>query len=250
MEHSLIIKNLTVAVGNKEVVKDVNLEIRAGEIHALMGPNGSGKSSLAYAVAGHPEYKVTGGKILLGGTDLLLLPPEERARAGLFLSFQEPPEVGGVSMNIFFKTIAAEKQEAEITNQEALISRLGLQNSFLQRFLNEGFSGGEKKKSEILQFLARSPKFAIFDEIDSGLDVDSLQAVANIIKNAAAEGAGVLLISHAPRLFSRIVPHKIHVLMGGRVAVSGGPDIVASIERSGYGIYSSSSNLAEIASVA
>lgn len=258
MGNSLTIKNLSVAAGDKKVVNDVNLEIRAGEIHALMGPNGSGKSSLAYAIAGHPEYKVTGGKILLGDINLLQLPPEERAKAGLFLSFQEPPEVGGVSMSIFLKTIAG--KESSIKNQvlrnfatendisSSVLSKLGLQDAFLQRFLNEGFSGGEKKKSEILQFLARKPRFAIFDEIDSGLDVDSLQVIADTIKRSADKGTGVLLISHAPRLFSRIIPNMVHVLMDGQIAVSGGMEVIAYLENSGYAVYSSIDNPAGVAS--
>src|SRR3989338_8867505 len=242
MEYSLSVKNLTVTVEDKEVVKDVNLEIRPGEIHALMGPNGSGKSSLAYAIAGHPEYKVTNGKISLGDIDLLTLAPEERAKAGLFLSFQEPPEVGGVSMRVFLNVIK--------TGIGSLEMALGISDSFLDRFLNDGFSGGEKKKSEILQFLARKPKFAIFDEIDSGLDLDSLQVVADIIQSAAVGGTGVLLISHAPRMFSRIVPHRIHVLINGIIAASGGAEIISSLEKSGYDVFYHVGKFPEIVSVA
>lgn len=240
MENLLTIKNITVAVGDKKVVNNVNLEIRVGEIHALMGPNGSGKSSLACAIAGHPEYKVTNGKILLGDTDLLSLPPEDRAKAGLFLSFQEPPEVGGVSMNVFLKTIAVDK-ELGIRNYElwknqsqAVLSKLGLQELFLQRFLNEGFSGGEKKKSEILQFLARKPKFAIFDEIDSGLDLDSLRSVGEIITKAVKDGAGILLITHSPKIFDYIRPNRIHFLLAGSIAASGGMESIHKLQEEGY----------------
>ena len=249
MEYSLSVKNLTVTVEDKEVVKDVNLEIRPGEIHALMGPNGSGKSSLVYAIAGHTEYKVTNGKISLGDIDLLTLAPEERAKAGLFLSFQEPPEVGGVSMRVFLNVIKTGIGSL-YTGIRSLEMVLGISDSFLDRFLNDGFSGGEKKKSEILQFLARKPKFAIFDEIDSGLDLDSLQVVADIIQSAAVGGTGVLLISHAPRMFSRIVPQRIHVLINGTIAASGGAEIISSLEKSGYDVFYRVGKFPEIVSVA
>lgn len=249
MDNSLSIKNLTVAVGATEVVRGFSLTIQPGEIHALMGPNGSGKSSLASAIMGHPEYRVVGGSLRLCDEDLLSLPIEERARRGFFLSFQEPPEVGGVGLGLFLKTIAV-KVGGVTSDSEIPIRDLGLDDKFLTRFLNDGFSGGEKKKSELLQFLSRRPKFAIFDEIDSGIDIDSLRVVADTIKNAATAGTGVLLISHSPRLFSQIIPHRVHVLVEGGVAASGGPEIIASLEASGYGIFSRVGRAAEPVSVA
>lgn len=245
MDDNLSIRNLIVTVGSKTVVRDFSLAVHPGEVHALMGPNGSGKSSLACAIMGHPEYRVTNGSVRLGGEDLLLLPVEERARRGLFLSFQEPPEVGGVSLGTFLKTIAGQHDASDDTDVRGA---LGVDDKFFLRFLNEGFSGGEKKKSELLQFLSRRPKFAIFDEIDSGIDIDSLRVVANTIKNAAAAGTGVLLISHSPRLFSQIIPYQVHVLVEGSVAATGGPEIIHSLENSGYGIFSRVGRAAEPAS--
>jgi len=224
------------------VVENVSLHVRSGEIHALMGPNGSGKSSLAYAIAGHPEYAVVNGSIRLGEKDLLPLKPEERAEAGLFLSFQEPPEIGGVSMRTFLKVITPPSKRLEVephndAGSTSIVAKLGLQATFLSRFLNEGFSGGEKKKSELLQFLARKPKIAIFDEIDSGLDVDSVAAVAQILKDAATEGTGMLIISHTPRLFERLSPTRVHVLLAGRIVASGDNGMLKMVEAQGYSAF-------------
>jgi len=236
----LAIDNLVVRVNDKEVVRDLSLTIRPGEMHALMGPNGSGKSSLAHAIAGHPEYRVVSGSMRLGEMDLSPLKPEERAEAGIFLSFQEPPEVGGVSMRTFLRTISQEVEPQDCEGLTPIVAKLGLQQTFLSRFLNEGFSGGEKKKSELLQFLARKPKFAIFDEIDSGLDVDSLQSAARIIGEARDGGAGFLVITHAPRLFSYLNPDYVHVLIQGKRVVLGGREVVDMLEKSGYGAFAGS----------
>ncbi|HLC99973.1 MAG TPA: Fe-S cluster assembly ATPase SufC [Patescibacteria group bacterium] len=244
MDNALSINNIFVVVGGKEVLKNFSLTIRPGEIHALMGPNGSGKSSLACAVMGYSEYHVTNGSVSLCGENLLSLAVEERAKRGLFLSFQEPPEVGGIGLGSFLKIIAGQHDE---TDHDAVRKSLGIDQKFLLRFLNEGFSGGEKKKSEILQFLSRRPRFAIFDEIDSGLDLDSLRTTADIIQNAADGGMGVLLISHSPRLFLQIIPHRVHVLVEGRVAATGGPEIIQSLENSGYGVFSRIGRVAESA---
>lgn len=227
------IKNLAVCVGDKEVVKDFSLEIESEEIHALMGPNGSGKSSLAYAIAGHPEYHITHGSVMLEDTNLLALSPEKRAEAGLFLSFQEPPEVGGVSMSTFLHMIASASQDAE-KDFKRILPEIGLHDHFLQRFLNEGFSGGEKKKSELLQLTVRKPKIAICDEIDSGLDLDALKSVAKILRSAAERGAALLLISHSPRLFELLPPDFVHVLLKGKLVVSGGKEILKKLESGGY----------------
>ena len=231
----LSVENLRVRVGGKEVLSGVSLDIRAGEIHFLMGPNGSGKSSLAYAIAGHPEYQVTTGSITLGGQHILTLKPEERASRGLFLSFQEPPEVGGVSMSIFLKSIATGETPHVVGERvAAFLPRIGLQEQFMSRLLNEGFSGGEKKKSELLQMIARKPKIAILDEIDSGLDVDALKSVAQIISDSRKSGTGFLIITHAPRLISYLEPDQMHILIGGRCVASGGKEILAPLEERGY----------------
>lgn len=230
---TLTLQNVSVRVGDLEIINNVSINIRSGEVHAFMGPNGSGKSSLAYAIAGHPDYRVTEGKILFGDTDICVLPPEERAKLGLFLSFQEPPEVGGVSMNTFLKMIGMREEPQEILHQ------LNLQDLFLLRFLNEGFSGGEKKKSELLQFLARNPRLAIFDEIDSGLDVDSLGVVAKLLSERQRSGTAMLVISHSPRLFGRLKPNRVYVLNSGRIVSAGGPELLPLIEEMGYGVFSS-----------
>lgn len=232
--NNLVIKNLAVVVEGREVVKDFSIEIKPGEIHALLGPNGSGKSSVAYALAGHPTYEVKQGSAVLGGENLLSLPPEERARKGLFLSFQEPPEVGGVGLSTFLRVISAPETGNGGGKHAVVLPALGLDRSFLSRFLNEGFSGGEKKKSEMLQLLARRPKIAILDEIDTGLDRDALSGVVGLLRQAADEGAGLLLISHALPLFEKLRPDFIHVLLGGMVAASGGAEIIGQLEANGY----------------
>lgn len=228
---SLVIKNLSVEVGGREVVKNVSFRISPGEIHALVGPNGSGKSSLAYALFGHPEYTVSSGSFTLGGTDLLSLNAEERARAGMFLSFQEPPEIGGVSVQTFLRSIGAAPRADEAARA------LGLDRAFFSRFLNEGFSGGEKKKSEILQFLSRDPKFAVFDEIDTGLDADSLPAVASIIRAAARKGMGIFLITHSSKFLSLAVPRVIYHMSLGSFFRVGGKEIIPEFEKKGYGAF-------------
>jgi len=234
----LNIENLTVSIAGKKVVNDFSLSVRAGEIHALMGPNGSGKSSLAYAIAGHHEYRVTNGSVMLGNTDLLGLSPEKRAQAGLFLSFQEPPEVGGVSMATFLQMIASGAED-ERKDLKIMLPEIGLHDNFLQRFLNEGFSGGEKKKSELLQLVARKPKIAICDEMDSGLDLDALKSLARILRSEAERGAGLLLISHSPRLFELLAPDFVHVLLRGRLAASGGRALLDTLTKDGYRVFSS-----------
>lgn len=258
----LSIKNLTVNVGEREVVRDFSLIIRPKEIHALMGPNGSGKSSLAYAIAGHPEYHIMHGSVMLDSINLLELSPEKRAEAGLFLSFQEPPEVGGVSMSTFLQMISVihsmghadppvggEASQTQTNNKDeilhsvqddvkSILPEIGLHDDFLQRFLNEGFSGGEKKKSELLQLIARKPKIAICDEIDSGLDLDALKSVAKILRSEAERGAGLLLISHSPRLFELLPPDFVHVLLKGKLVASGGDELLDTLTEKGYKAFS------------
>lgn len=234
MDNFLEFKKVFVEVAGKTVVRDFSLIVRPGEIHALMGPNGSGKSSIAYACMGHPEYRISGGEIFHGGENIVRHSTEERAKKGLFLSFQEPPEIGGVTMNAFLKTIMPKENHSSPAPCEDMLADFGLEKPFFARFLNEGFSGGEKKKSEMLQFLARRPRFAIFDEIDAGLDVDSLHAISEVMKKATENGTGILLISHSPRLFERLRPVSAHVLMRGALAASGGPEIISIIEQHGY----------------
>ncbi|MBI4224937.1 MAG: Fe-S cluster assembly ATPase SufC [Candidatus Sungbacteria bacterium] len=229
----LEIHELLVSVEERSIAGPVSLAIGAGEIHALMGPNGSGKSSLAYAIAGHPEYHITNGSAALDDINLLELSPEKRAEAGLFLSFQEPPEVGGVSMSTFLQMIASVHEDSP-KDFKSILPDIGLHDNFLQRFLNEGFSGGEKKKSELLQLIARKPKIAICDEIDSGLDLDALKSVAEILRGEAKRGTGLLLISHSPRLFELLPPDFVHVLLKGRLVASGGTEILEKLERGGY----------------
>lgn len=234
---SLNIENLAIHIGEKEVVRDFSFVIRSKEIHALMGPNGSGKSSLAYAIAGHPEYRITKGSVMLDRVNLLELSPEKRAETGLFLSFQEPPEVGGVSMSTFLHMIASSGEESP-KDFKNIFLQIGLHDNFLQRFLNEGFSGGEKKKSELLQLMARKPKIAICDEIDSGLDLDALKSVAHILRDEAERGAGLLLISHSPRLFELLPPDFVHVLLKGKLAASGGRELLGTLTKEGYKAFS------------
>ncbi|MBI3442420.1 MAG: Fe-S cluster assembly ATPase SufC [Candidatus Sungbacteria bacterium] len=234
---SLTLKSLAISVGDKEVVRDFSLAIKSGEVHALMGPNGSGKSSLAYAIAGHPEYQITKGSVMLNNVNLLELLPEKRAEAGLFLSFQEPPEVGGVSMSTFLQMIASVAKDSP-KDFKSMLPEIGLHDTFLQRFLNEGFSGGEKKKSELLQLIARKPKIAICDEIDSGLDLDALKSVAKILRGEAARGAGLLLISHSPRLFELLPPDFVHVLLKGKLVASRGPEFLDILAQEGYKAFS------------
>lgn len=233
----LLIKNIAVAIDGREVVGDFSLQIRPGEIHALMGPNGSGKSSIAYALAGHPAYEIRRGFVSLSGEGLLALKPEERAAKGLFLSFQEPPEVGGVSLNTFLRAISAEEGGGEVQSKTSVLTALGLEDAFLTRFLNEGFSGGEKKKSEVLQLISRRPKFAVLDEIDTGLDVDALSGMVSLLRQAAAGGCGLILISHAFPLFQRLYPDYVHILINGQVAASGGPEVIDKLEANGYSAF-------------
>ncbi|MFH1145458.1 MAG: ABC transporter ATP-binding protein [bacterium] len=225
--NSLDVKDLRVAVNNKEVIHNVSLTVEAGTIHALVGPNGSGKSSLAYAIAGHGEYIVAGGNILLDGNSVVGLTPEARAKQGLFLSFQEPPVVGGVALRSFLRTIGS--------NVEDALPKLKLEDSFLSRYLNDGFSGGEKKKSEVLQLLARKPKIAILDELDTGLDTDAFQGVIGLLKTIVQAGTGLLVISHSTRLFKELVPDQVHVLVDGRIVREGNAEILEAIAKNGYG---------------
>jgi Fe-S cluster assembly ATP-binding protein len=242
---TLEIKDLHVAVttedGHKEILSGVDLTVRAGETHAIMGPNGSGKSTLAYSIAGHPKYQVTSGEVLLDGADVLGMTVDERARAGLFLAMQYPVEVPGVSMSNFLRTAAtavrgeAPKLRTWVKEVKGAMSALDIDPSFAERSVNEGFSGGEKKRHEILQLALLQPKIAILDETDSGLDVDALRVVSEGVNRYRATGdAGVLLITHYTRILRHIRPDRVHVFAGGRIVESGGAELAERLEDEGY----------------
>jgi len=240
--HSLIINNLSVCVLNKPVLKDICLSFLPGTLHAIMGPNGSGKSSLAYFLAGHPNYTLTTGSVLFNEHSLLDYAPHERAKKGLFLAFQNPFEIPGVSVLSFLKEayMAVKEQHISVTDFTDLIrqrcAQLGIEESFLLRGLNEGFSGGEKKRLELLQLLVLQPSLAILDEIDSGLDIDALKAVANGIEIARKENPFliVILITHYRRILEYIQPHFVHILCDGSIVSSGDYSLVDVLETEGY----------------
>ncbi|HTK04273.1 MAG TPA: Fe-S cluster assembly ATPase SufC [Candidatus Eisenbacteria bacterium] len=237
---SLKIENFHVTREGKEIVKGVTLEIPAGEVHALMGPNGSGKSSLANALMGHPKYEVTGGSVLLDGDDVTALKPNEKAAKGLFLSMQHPPEVPGVSVSHFLRvvTTTSRREPVSVADFRKLLKEkmadLKIDPAFMNRSLNEGFSGGEKKRMEILQLALLEPKYAILDETDSGLDVDALKIVTEGVSRAREKGMGVLLITHYTRILKHLVPDRVHVLSDGAIVKSGGKELAEEIEREGY----------------
>ncbi len=240
----LHIKDLHASVEDKDILRGINLEIKAGEVHAIMGPNGSGKSTLASVVAGKEEYQMTQGEIELNGEDITELDPEERAHKGVFLSFQYPVEIPGVSVTNFVKTAINETRKAKgledmPANQMLKMIRekaelLEIDRKFLSRSLNEGFSGGEKKRNEIFQLAMLEPKLAILDETDSGLDIDALRIVANGVNKLKSQDNAVLVITHYQRLLEYIVPDKVHVLMDGKIVKSGGKELALELEEKGY----------------
>ncbi|MEO6714638.1 MAG: Fe-S cluster assembly ATPase SufC [Mycobacteriales bacterium] len=237
----LEIRDLTVNVDNTEILRGVSLTISSGQTHAIMGPNGSGKSTLAYAVAGHPKYTVTGGTVTLDGDDVLAMAVDERARRGLFLAMQYPVEVPGVSVSNFLRTsVTAIRGEAPklrlwVKELKTAMADLDMDPVFAERSVNEGFSGGEKKRHEILQLELLRPKIAILDETDSGLDVDALRVVSEGVNRvAAAHGTGVLLITHYTRILRYITPQFVHVMFDGRIVEEGGPELAQVLEDKGY----------------
>jgi Fe-S cluster assembly ATP-binding protein len=239
---TLVIKDLHVEIDGKEILKGVNLEIKGGEFHAIMGPNGTGKSTLSSAIMGHPKYEVTQGSITLDGEDVLEMEVDERARAGLFLAMQYPSEISGVTNADFLRSsINARKEEGEeislmkfIRKMDANMEDLEMDPDMAQRYLNEGFSGGEKKRNEILQLMMIEPKIAILDEIDSGLDIDALKVVSKGINKMRNEEFGCLIITHYQRLLNYITPDHVHVMMQGRIVKSGGPELSHRLESEGY----------------
>ncbi|MCZ9308616.1 Fe-S cluster assembly ATPase SufC [Corynebacterium uberis] len=225
----------------KEILKGVNLTVKSGETHAIMGPNGSGKSTLAYALAGHPRYEVTEGEVLLDGENILELGVDERARAGLFLAMQYPTEVPGVSMSNFLRTaVTAVRGEAPklrdwVKEVNAATQDLKIDKSFSERSVNEGFSGGEKKRHEVLQLDLLKPKFAVMDETDSGLDVDALRVVSEgINRYQETTDGGIIMITHYKRILEYVIPDVVHVFANGRVVTSGGPELADKLEAEGY----------------
>ncbi|WP_027964332.1 Fe-S cluster assembly ATPase SufC [Halalkalibacillus halophilus] len=239
---TLEIKNLHVQIEGEEILKGVNLTIRGGEFHAVMGPNGTGKSTLASAIMGHPKFEITEGEVFLDGENVLEMEVDERAQAGLFLAMQYPSEISGVTNSDFLRSsINAHREEGDeiplmkfIKEMDGAMDDLEIDKNMAQRYLNEGFSGGEKKRNEILQLMMLKPAIAILDEIDSGLDIDALKVVANGINKMRNEEFGCLIITHYQRLLDYITPDHVHVMMQGRVVKSGGPELAHRLEAEGY----------------
>lgn len=251
MTTELIIKDLHVQVEDKLILKGLNLRIRQGEVHAIMGPNGSGKSTLAYSLMGHPKYQVVKGDILFKGQSLLGLSPDERARMGLFLAFQYPVAIPGLSLANFLRTAVDAvkggqregngKTAMPVTEFRRLLNEkmelLQMDRAFAQRYLNEGFSGGEKKRAEILQMAMLEPKIAILDETDSGLDIDALRVVAQGVNALAGPNVGIVVITHYQRILNYIKPQFVHVLAHGQIVASGGAELALQLEQEGYDRY-------------
>jgi Fe-S cluster assembly ATP-binding protein len=239
---TLEIKDLHVRVEEKEILKGVNLTINTNEIHAIMGPNGTGKSTLSAAIMGNPNFEVTQGEILLDGEDILALEVDERARLGLFLAMQYPSEIPGITNAEFIRAAINAGREADdkisvmafLKKLDDKMALLNMDEDMAERYLNEGFSGGEKKRNEILQLLMLEPKFAIMDEIDSGLDIDALKVVSKGVNAMRGDNFGALIITHYQRLLNYITPDIVHVMMAGRVVLTGGPELAARLESEGY----------------
>lgn len=242
MATNFVIEGLKAEIEGKEILKGINLNMKGGEIHAIMGPNGTGKSTLASALMGHPKYEVTGGSVTLNGEDVLEMEVDERARAGMFLAMQYPSEIAGVTNSDFLRSaINARREEGSeislikfIRQMEGKMKELEMNPEFAHRYLNEGFSGGEKKRNEILQMMLLDPSLVILDEIDSGLDIDALRIVANGVNAMKSEDRGFLIITHYQRLLNYIKPDFVHVMMQGRIVKSGGPELAERLEAEGY----------------
>ena len=242
MASSLEIKNLHVSIGDKEIVKGLSLTVKTGEVHAIMGPNGTGKSTLSKAIAGHPDYTITSGEVLIDGKSILGIEPDERARAGLFLAFQYPSEIPGVSIANFIRAaLQAKLGEGEELDATAYYKRLyqkmdmlQIDRKFTSRAVNDGFSGGEKKRCEILQMAMLEPRFAMMDETDSGLDIDALRIVSEGVNQLKGDSLGIVMITHYQRLLNYIVPDFVHVMLDGRIVKSGDKSLALELEAKGY----------------
>jgi Fe-S cluster assembly ATP-binding protein len=241
MAQHLQVRNLQASIGDKPILSGLDLDISGGEIHALMGPNGSGKSTLANVLMGHPSYQVTGGSVTLDGEDYLALKTSERALKGLFLAFQYPVEIAGVTVGKFLKRVIELRQNGNGMNVTAYIKQLReamdymeMDQAFINRSLNQGFSGGEKKRMEVLQMLMLKPALAILDETDSGLDIDALKVVAKGVNRLRGPGFGALIITHYQRILTQIVPDFVHIMYKGRIVTSGGKELVETLETRGY----------------
>ncbi len=241
----LEIKNLRVSVEGKEILKGINLTINQGEVHAVMGPNGSGKSTLAYSIMGHPKYKITEGDILFNGQSILQFTTDQRARLGLFLAFQTPLEIQGLPLTGFLRTaynmMVTQSGGVQVSPMEFMkiirekIAVLNLDESFVKRYLNEGFSGGERKKNEVLQMLVLKPKLAILDEVDTGLDIDSLKIIAQAINSLRDGNRSILMITHYQRILKYVKPDYVHVILNGKIVLSGDYKLAEELEAKGYG---------------
>ncbi|MEX1143632.1 MAG: Fe-S cluster assembly ATPase SufC [Anaerolineales bacterium] len=242
----LVIRDLHVSIEDKQILKGLDLTVEQGKVHALMGPNGSGKSTLAYTLMGHPSYQVTGGDVLFKGQNLLALEPDQRSHLGIFLAFQYPVSIPGVSVANFLRTAINSHRKAKDPEDKGMpipefrkllkekMDLLKMDHSFAGRYLNEGFSGGEKKRAEILQMAALKPEIAIMDETDSGLDIDALRNVAEGVEALRSPDFGVLLITHYQRLLNYIKPDMVHIMLNGRIAETGGPELALTLEERGY----------------
>ena len=241
----LEVRNLQVKVDDKEILKGINLTVGKGEVHAIMGPSGSGKSTLARALSGHPEYQVTGGEVLYDGKDLLAMDPDERAREGVFMAFQYPVEIAGVNNAYFLKAaLNAKRKHHGLPELDAMefmqlvrdkAALLDIDQTMMTRSVNEGFSGGEKKRNEIFQMALLEPRLAILDETDSGLDIDALKIVAHGVNAMRSAERAIIVVTHYQRLLNYIVPDYVHVLSGGRIVKSGGKELALELEEKGYG---------------
>ena len=242
----LVVKNLHVNIEDKEILKGVDLTVKQSEIHAIMGPNGTGKSTLAYTLMGHPNYDVTAGEVWFKGQNILELAPDERSRLGLFLAFQYPVAIPGVTVANFLRSALNARRRAQNPDDKGMpvpefrkmlkeqMSLLKMDHTFAGRYLNDGFSGGEKKRAEILQMAALKPEIAILDETDSGLDIDALRVVADGVNALMSNDMGVLVITHYQRLLNYIKPHFVHIMLDGKIVESGGPDLALHLEEQGY----------------
>ncbi len=236
----LVIEDLHASAGDTEIIKGMNLTVERGEIHALMGPNGSGKSTLSYVLLGHPSYEVTGGRILYKGEDITEWSADQRGQSGMFLGFQYPEEIPGVSVLNFLRTALSTRTGTDYTVLELRLKvgeamkELGMDPSFADRYLNEGFSGGERKRNEVLQMTVLEPEMAVLDETDSGLDIDALRTVAEGVQRMHREDRGFLIITHYQRMLDYITPDVVHIFVDGNIVATGGPDLAAKVEEAGY----------------